>query len=82
MAVGRSRSGARIGVRSGTASGATARGADGGSAGPSTSDCATIFGRVGAPTWVRVTTSDFTSAWMASYYIDNRTNWIDGVRTC
>ncbi|MFF8280983.1 hypothetical protein ACF05T_33830 [Streptomyces lateritius] len=36
----------------------------------------------GNPYWVRVRTASGHRGYMASYYIDNATNWIDGVRDC
>lgn len=36
----------------------------------------------GNPYWVWVMTPNGTRGWMAGYYIDNNSNWIDGVPDC
>jgi hypothetical protein len=36
----------------------------------------------GNPYWVWVLTPSGHRGWMASYYTDNATNWIDGVELC
>jgi len=36
----------------------------------------------GNPYWVWVMTENGTRGWMASYYIKNQSNWIDGVPNC
>ncbi|KUO12681.1 hypothetical protein [Streptomyces sp. DSM 15324] len=36
----------------------------------------------GNPYWVWVATTDNTRGYMASYYLNNRTDWIDGLPLC